>query len=774
MGKGYFKALVTTAGEALPVPGARVSVYEGGGGGLLAELTADADGQTPLFETYAPDADNSRDSGSPGPYSANLDLEISAPGFQSVTIKNLSLFDGQTAELPVSMHPQGTFRTIDLHDISLCINYLNSALPRNQAGGEAPAGRVLKEVIIPTNITVHIGRPDASAPNVTVPFIDYIKNVASHEIYPTWPEAAIEANVYCQITFALNRVYTEWYRAAGKPFDITSYTGNDQCYVHGGQVFDNVARIVDRVWCKYVRRAGHKEPYFTQFCNGTTAKCPGLSQWGTVDLANSGYSALQILKHYYPADIELASDAKTSAITPSYPGYVMQQGMSNQDIATIQKQLNRISTNFPLIPKIPNPNGYFGPDTTAAVRTFQEIAGGLSIDGMVGKATWNKISQRYTAVKRLAELDSEGEHIGIGASPPTTTVSQGNKGEYVVELQFLLNYLAQHYKEIPPVIESGTFDAGTTASVKEFQKLSRLTADGKVGPATWSALYDAYKNVSGGGGGTGGGGSGEAYPGSSLKVDSKGDAVLLMQKYLNSVANKYPSIKKIGEDGSFGNATKEAVLAFQQLFGLKEDGEIGPSTWAAIVDAYHGKGAPAPKYPGYVLKAGSYGQSVRIIQERLNALNSPSIPRVDVDGIYGGGTKAAVEAFQRLYGLTADGEAGPLTWAALVSSYGRAAAAGYSAFAASPSSGRERAFETAFSRSGDGEGKTRPIGFQLEQSAGEFQQEGQHGRPAGKRSLQEGQHGRPAGKQSLQERGQAQAQKNAAERMVIARLLLGR
>ena len=270
--------------------------------------------------------------------------------------------------------------------------------------------------IIPETITVHLGPPDSNAPNVTVPFTDYIKNVASSEIYPTWPENALRANIYAIISFALNRVYTEWYRSRGYDFDITNSTQFDQAFVPDREFFENISLIVDDIFNDYVVRQGNIQPLFTAFCNGTTSTCAGLSQWGTVSLAEQGLSPYSILQNYYGNDINIVEDAPVGFTEESYPGVPLRVGDSGNNVQIIQTQLNRIRQNYPAIPQIQQANGIFGIDTENAVRKFQEIFN-LSVTGEVDKSTWYKIKQYYNGVKSLADLVSEGISIAEATVP---------------------------------------------------------------------------------------------------------------------------------------------------------------------------------------------------------------------------------------------------------------------------------------------------------------------------------------------------------------------
>ena len=236
--------------------------------------------------------------------------------------------------------------------------------------------------VIPETIVVHLGAPDQAAENVTVPFIDYIKNVASSEVYPTWPEEAVRANILAQISFALNRIYTEHYPSRGFDFDITNSTQYDQKYIHNRDIFENISRIVDDVFNDYLVRQGNVQPLFASYCDGINTKCEGLSQWGTVDLAEEGLLPYEILQHYYGDDINIVFNAPVQGIERSYPGIPLRLGSAGEDVRIIQRQLNRIADNYPAIPKV-LVDGFFGVETQQAVKTFQQIFN-LDADGIVG------------------------------------------------------------------------------------------------------------------------------------------------------------------------------------------------------------------------------------------------------------------------------------------------------------------------------------------------------------------------------------------------------
>ena len=351
------------------------------------------------------------------------------------------------------------------------------------------------EPYIPRTITVHLGRPsDTGAENVTVPFPDYIKNVASSEIYPTWPDSALRANIYAQISFALNRYYTEWYRSRGYDFDITNSTQYDQAFVRGRDIFGNISDIVDDIFNSYVRRQGTIEPYFTEYCNGTTVTCPGLSQWGTVELANQGYTPYEILQSYYGDDIDIVQNAPVRTGTPSYPGYALQEGDAGNDVQRIQAQLNRISRNYPAIPKIYPVDGVFGKETTDAVREFQRIFG-LTVDGVVGNATWYRIAFLYTSVKKLAELRSEGIALSDLPQQYEQVLREGDTGNNVRIIQYYLSVIAAFYDTVPDVAITGVFDEATKNAVIAFQNVFGLTPDGIVGRNTWRDINRTYRGI---------------------------------------------------------------------------------------------------------------------------------------------------------------------------------------------------------------------------------------------------------------------------------------
>ena len=346
---------------------------------------------------------------------------------------------------------------------------------------------------VPESITVHLGSPSSNAANVTVSFSDYVKNVASSEIYPTWDDSALRANILAIVSFALNRVYTEFYRSRGYDFDITSSTAFDQAFVNGRSYFENISALVDELFNDYLRRPGFVEPLAAKFCNGTTVTCEGLSQWGSQNLAAQGYTSDEILRSYY-GNVETVANAPIRGITTSYPGTPLRVGSTGPNVVVLQVSLNRIAQNYPAIPKIPAVDGIFGSRTEAAVRAFQQIFG-LTADGIVGPATWYEIVRVYIGVNRLAELRSQGQQFyAINWAAPNGLES-GDTGEKVRLLQYMLSILSSFIPEIPPLTVDGIYGTRTRAAVLAAQRRFRLPETGAVDAATWDAIYDQYSGI---------------------------------------------------------------------------------------------------------------------------------------------------------------------------------------------------------------------------------------------------------------------------------------
>ena len=674
MATGILRIQAFAARQSAPVEGVTVNIV---GDGFTAARMTDAEGNAADVTLTAPDCALSleEDNTTRLPY-AVCSLTASKAGYRTVRIQGIQVFAGQVTLAQPEMIPE-TEEGRDVEDPPIVIPP-HPLFAGGGGGGRAPADpcapRVLDRVIIPKNITVHLGKPAASARNVTVSFRSYIANVASSEVYPTWPESALRANIHCQISLALNRIYTEWYPSRGYSFNITNSTSYDQYYVHGRTVFDVMVRLTDDIFNTYLRKTGTVNPYYSEYCDGKSVTCPGLKQWGTVTLAKQGKTPLQILKYYYGSDIEIVRTNNIQAIPQSYPGSPLRQGDSGTAVFTLQRQLNRIAKDYPFFGKL-TVDGVFGPRMVSTVKTFQRQFN-LTADGVVGRQTWYKISYIYVSVKDLAELTSEGETSSGTLSDGSwggTALRTGSTGSAVEQVQFWLNTLAQYESAIPSLAVDGRYGAATASAVRAFQRRYGLTVDGVVGRETWNAIYNEFRSIQSDNG------TPNAYPGTALREGASGQNVRLVQFWLKIAHTVYSRLNDLTVDGRFGAATTAAVKRFQTYFGLTSDGVVGRTTWNKLYEVYNdiankllSSSLRPGEYPG-ILRRGSSGTAVRELQFYLYLLSAyeSSIPTVGIDGSFGAATENAVRAYQRFAGLTVDGIVGRATWESL---YGKASA----------------------------------------------------------------------------------------------------
>ena len=671
MATGILRIQAFAARQSAPVEGVTVNIV---GDGFTAARMTDAEGNAADVVITAPDCALSLEAENTTrcPY-AVCSLTAAKTGFRPVRIQGIQIFAGQVTLAQPEMIPE-TEEDRDVPNPPIVIPP-HALFAGDGGSGPAPTAgcvpRVLDRVIIPKNITVHLGKPAAAARNVTVSFRDYIANVASSEVYPTWPEQALRANILAQISLALNRIWTEWYPSRGYSFNITNSPGVDQAYVRGRTVFAVMERLTAELFNTYVRRTGDTEPYYTEYCDGKSVTCPGMKQWGTVERAKEGKSALEILRYYYGSRVQLVTTNNIASIPQSYPGSPLRRGSTGTAVNVLQKQLSRIAKDYPSFGK-PAITGTFDEATENSVKKFQKQFS-LTVDGVVGKATWYKISYIYVSVKDLAELTSEGETFTGAQSAgawPGTVLRRGSTGRSVEQVQFWLSSLAQFDSDLPSVRVDGSFGAATERAVKAFQKSEGLTQDGVVGQTTWQELYAEWVNAQSDAGGT-------AYPGTALRTGSRGNAVRLVQFWLKIARTVYTSLESVTVDGKFGAGTAAAVRRFQRYFGLTADGVVGRTTWQKLYEVYNdianrllSSSLRPGEYPG-VLRTGSTGTAVRELQFYLYLMSAyeSSIPPVSIDGKFGADTERAVRAYQRFAGLTVDGIVGRTTWNSL---YGRA------------------------------------------------------------------------------------------------------
>ena len=456
---------------------------------------------------------------------------------------------------------------------------------------------------IPESITVHLGAPSDGGQNITLSFTDYIKNVASSEIFPTWPDEAIKANVLAQISVALNRVYTEFYRAKGYDFDITGSPAYDQTFILGRDIFSNISRIVDNVFDSYIRRQGNVEPLYAVFCDGREIQCNGLQQWSSLTLAQQGLNYEEILRRSYGNDIEIVQNVPVQTVGASAPPIPLREGDSGRDVELMQIKLNRISRNFPGIPKIALSDGFFGSDTTEAVKAFQQIFD-LEADGIVGNATWYKINSIYTAVKRLSALNSEGLSISELTTDYEGELREGISSERVSVLQYYLSYISLFVPTVSGADIDGSFGPTTATAVRSFQSTYGLPVNGVVDAVTWDTIKSVYQGILQTAPYEFEPGIILPFPGRVLREGVNGDDVRALQEYLNYIANYYPQISKVTPDGSYGPATATAVEQFSKLFDIPGNPRrVNAIKWNAIInvydDLYEGNIVNEEQFPGF-------------------------------------------------------------------------------------------------------------------------------------------------------------------------------
>ena len=437
--------------------------------------------------------------------------------------------------------------------------------------------------VVPNTITVHLGEPDKYARNITVPFTDYISNVASSELYPTWPRNALIANIYCIISFAMNRVYNEWYRSKGYNFDITNSPKYDQTYTENRSTYSNISDIVDEIFNNYVVKGNQVQPYFTSYCDGRTTTCSGLSQWGSVSLSNQGKTPLDILKYYYGSDISIKYDAPVGDTTEGFPGSDVGLGYAGNPVLAIQRDLRRIRQNYPAIPNITTTLGIFDEETENAVKKFQEIFN-LPQTGVVDKATWYKIKYVYNSVKKLADLYSEGLSISDVTFRYADELKYGDTGIEVEYIHYFLDALAFLDPDIPRLPTNSIYTNNTETMVKAFQEKYKLPVTGIFTYTDWTVLKEAYRNILK---------SfpkeyqefiDELYPDYFLTRGMTGEDVRRFQKFLLAICRFDKSIPGVRVNGVFDDLTEQSVKKIQSDYGFDINGIVGPLLWRKVVE----------------------------------------------------------------------------------------------------------------------------------------------------------------------------------------------
>ena len=437
--------------------------------------------------------------------------------------------------------------------------------------------------IVPTNITVHLGAPNEEARDITVPFTDYLSNVASSELYPTWPRNALIANIYAIISFAMNRIYNEWYRSKGYNFDITASPMYDQKYTENRSTYEVIDTIVEDIFNNYIVKGNQIQPYFTRYCDGRVTTCDGLSQWGSVSLANQGKSPLDILKYYYGNDISIKYDAVVGNNTQGYPGYEIRIGDAGNPVLLIQRDLKRIRKNYPAIPNISTNLGIFDEETELAVKKFQEIFN-LPVTGVVDKGTWYKIKYVYTSVKKLSDLYSEGLSEDEVTFLYTDKLDYGDTGIEVEYIHYFLDAIAFLDKDIPRLPTNSIYNNNTITMVKAFQKKYNLPVTGVFTYSDWLVLKRAYSNILKSFPKEYQDYINELYPDYFLMKGMSGDDIRRFQMFLLEICRYDKSIPGVRVNGIFDDLTEKSVLKLQRDYDFDVNGVVGPLLWRKVVE----------------------------------------------------------------------------------------------------------------------------------------------------------------------------------------------
>lgn len=678
MGNGYLVIQLSNALKATPVIEAEISIMNKNNEKIVYKKDGELNlsGKTGPIMLEAPNKKFSLDVNSEVIPYESYDIEVVAKGYENVKIEGVPIFDGITSiqEIEVNTNGSKIFKKMP-NNIVIPKHQLLLNERRNYKDLESEEILPLKsfkKVYIPENIVVHLGEANSNAEDVIVRFVDYIKNVCASEIYPTWSEEAIKANVYAQISFVLNLVYLEWYGRKGYPFQVTNYLNDDLAFVYGRNTYDTTNVIVEDIFNEYISLVNNNKPYLAQYCSGIAYECKGLSKWGSQLMANNGYKALDIIQKYYGIDKIIKSTSLVEGIPEYYPGYELRVNDDNQNVKIIQIYLNIINKVYKEIPTIELVNGVFGKETENAVKSFQGIFN-LFMDGIVGKSTWYKISEVYIAITRLSDLKMEAglntdlTNNFIGKYPGHI-IEYGSNGEYVREIQIYLQKISRYY-DIPSSLVDGSFGSYTLLSIIEFQKMFGLTPDGLLDLATWNKIYEVYCTLPKDNKFNG------IYPEKVLQYGDIGDKVFELQFYLNEISN-YNAIPTLKLTGKFDEDTVKAVKEFQRLFKFDPNGIVDLFIWNKIYEVYSDypnsiNNIDILEYPGYVLKLGVKGEGIRNLKTILNNIGNlyKRIGKISVNDLFDDETKKTVIEFQKYFNLKESGEVDINTWGTMVYIY---------------------------------------------------------------------------------------------------------
>lgn len=719
MQKGYLIFELKKDNGVTPVSNAQVKIISIDGRDVNRLLNVNQDGKTNEIEIYTKDSNLTFDKSNKDIPYTKVNAEVRFEDDKIIYIDGIQVYSNTTSiqeikldnrknDFKFTRDKKGKSKKEHIHfkNEPPCI-FKDDEVKLNNISNDDD--KIIKSIVkknkifIPEFITISIGELGCDGEIITIPFIDYIKNVSCSCVYPTWREEAIKANVYSIISFALNRIYTDWYRSKGYGFEITSSSKNDQMYVKGRNLFRNVCDIVDEVFDSCIKISGIDQPFLSRCYNLTNIE-RRLSRWGSLDLAEDGLDALEILKKYFGENIEITKVRDVGGIVKKYPNTELSINSKGDDVKFIQRALNFIGSRYTGITKIPEEDGVFGKYTERAVMDFQKIFN-LNVDGIVGNKTWNKISLLYALTKKIFGSGSDDFEYN------SNFLKIGSEGQEVKNVQKSLNSILGNYKFFNNLEEDGYFGKKTENAVKKFQEIFGLVVDGVVGKNTYDRIKYVEKNIN----------NLKSFIDKQLnnisvknknedarivlseediiipiKFGDSGENVKQLQVELNNLSNYYGFLSKVAEDGMFGNKTYEMVRKFQEKFSLLQDGIFGIESLKKLIALNRAlkelkldenndlnnenrvlkfKSDYSMEYPNFEINFGVTCGYVTLIQKYINAIknsNNNYFSNNDnllEDGKFGENTLKHIREFQNKFNFNQCSNVDKITWDKLVEEY---------------------------------------------------------------------------------------------------------
>lgn len=719
MQKGYLIFELKKDNGVTPVSDAQVKVISIDGRDVNRLLNVNQDGKTNEIEIYTKDSNLTFDKSNKDIPYTKVNAEVRFEDDKIIYIDGIQVYSNTTSiqeikldnrenDFKFTRDKKGKSKKEHIHfkNEPPCI-FKDDEMKLNNISNDDD--KIIKSIVkknkifIPEFITISIGELGCDGEIITIPFIDYIKNVSCSCVYPTWREEAIKANVYSIISFALNRIYTDWYRSKGYGFEITSSSRSDQMYVKGRNLFRNVCDIVDEVFDSCIKISGIDQPFLCRCYNLTNTE-RRLSRWGSLDLAEDGLDALGILRKYFGENIEITKVRDVGGIVKKYPNTELSINSKGDDVKFIQRALNSIGSRYTGITKIPEEDGIFGKYTERAVMDFQKIFN-LNVDGIVGNKTWNKISLLYALSKKIFGSGNDDFEYN------SNFLKIGSEGQEVKNIQKSLNYILGNYNFLNKLEEDGYFGKKTENAVREFQEMFGLVVDGIIGKNTYDRIKYVEKNIN----------NLKGFIDKQLnnipvknkneyvrtvlseddiiipiKFGDSGENVKQLQVELNNLSNYYGFLSKVAEDGMFGNKTYEMVLKFQEKFLLSQDGIFGIESLKKLIALNRAlkelkldenndlnnenrglkfKSDYSMEYPNFEINFGVTCGYVTLIQKYINAIKNScnnyfsNNDTLLEDGKFGENTLKHIKEFQNKFKFNQCTNVDKITWDKLVEEY---------------------------------------------------------------------------------------------------------